>query len=139
KLLLQCSVADLTGAPLSFARALGRNLAKLFSVLTLGIGYLMAAFSMRKQGLHDIIAATVVLKQPNATVTRFVLGVLVALTLSGITERVTDSVSTRIEEKIRSIGEALEQQELIVKPGAQFKPPPEDPTPERTEPMNLAV
>ena len=42
------------------ARAAGRYLAKIMSALTLGIGYLMVAFTNRKRGLHDMIAGTLV-------------------------------------------------------------------------------
>ena len=45
-----------------FARATGRHFAKYLSALILGIGFLMAAFTDRKQGLHDMIADTLVLK-----------------------------------------------------------------------------
>ncbi|MGE3771014.1 MAG: RDD family protein [Bdellovibrionales bacterium] len=46
----------------TFARASGRYVARILSVLTCGIGFIMAAFTQRKQTLHDIIADTLVLK-----------------------------------------------------------------------------
>lgn len=48
--------------PVSFARATGRHFAKYLSILTLGVGYMMAAFTRRKQALHDILAGTLVLR-----------------------------------------------------------------------------
>jgi uncharacterized RDD family membrane protein YckC len=50
------------GTPLSFGRALARNVAKLVSELTLEIGYVMAAFTSRKQALHDIMMGCVLIK-----------------------------------------------------------------------------
>ena len=47
---------------ISFLRALGRFVAMGLSTLTLGIGYLMAAFAERKRALHDMIAGTCVVK-----------------------------------------------------------------------------
>ncbi len=54
-------VADLDGDPVGFGTATGRFLGKVISSLLLGIGYLMAAFTAKKQALHDMIAGTVVL------------------------------------------------------------------------------
>lgn len=62
KQLLSLHVADEEGRRLTFNRALGRHLAKIVSNLTLLIGYLMVAFTGRRQGLHDKIARTVVLR-----------------------------------------------------------------------------
>jgi uncharacterized RDD family membrane protein YckC len=60
KLLLGIKVIDLSGKRISFARATGRFFAKVFSGQVLLIGYFMAAFSKRKQALHDLLAATLV-------------------------------------------------------------------------------
>ncbi len=54
-------VADLDGDPIGFGTATGRFLGKAVSSLIFGIGYLMAAFTSKKQALHDMIAGTVVL------------------------------------------------------------------------------
>ncbi len=63
KLILGIRVTDLAGQRISFGRALGRNLAKMLSGLILGIGYLMVAFTARKQALHDMIAGCVVVRK----------------------------------------------------------------------------
>lgn len=55
-------VTDTNGYRISFMRATGRYFAKLLSGLILLIGYIMVAFTERKQGLHDILASTLVLK-----------------------------------------------------------------------------
>ncbi len=62
KMIFGMKVTDLNGNRISFERATGRHFAKILSVLTLGIGYLMVGFSDRKQGLHDLIAGTFVLR-----------------------------------------------------------------------------
>jgi uncharacterized RDD family membrane protein YckC len=61
KLALGIRVTDMKGARLSFLRALGRYPAKYLSAIILGIGFLMVAWTQRKQGLHDLIANTLVL------------------------------------------------------------------------------
>ena len=53
-------VSDLEGNRLSFANAAGRYLAKILSAIILCIGFLMVAWDQKKQGLHDLIASTMV-------------------------------------------------------------------------------
>ncbi len=60
KLLLGIKVVDLSGKRISFARATGRFFAKILSGQILLIGYLLAAFTERKQTLHDLLAGTLV-------------------------------------------------------------------------------
>ena len=62
KMALGIVVTDLDGRRISFGRATGRYFAKFLSLLILGIGFLMVAFTDRKQGLHDILAKTLVVK-----------------------------------------------------------------------------
>jgi uncharacterized RDD family membrane protein YckC len=51
------------GGDIGYGRALLREtLGKFVSALIFGIGYLMVAFDARKQGLHDRIADTYVVK-----------------------------------------------------------------------------
>jgi uncharacterized RDD family membrane protein YckC len=61
KLALAMRVTDLDGHRISFPRALGRYLAKFLSTIILCIGFLMVGWTRRKQGLHDMIAGTLVL------------------------------------------------------------------------------
>jgi uncharacterized RDD family membrane protein YckC len=61
KLALGIRVTDLHGERISLPRALGRYPAKMLSFLILYIGVLMVAWTPRKQGLHDMIAGTLVL------------------------------------------------------------------------------
>lgn len=60
KMALGISVTDMTGDRISFGRANGRYWAKILSSVILMIGYIMAAFTERKQALHDILADTLV-------------------------------------------------------------------------------
>ena len=62
KRVLNLKVTDEEGYPISFEHATGRFFAKMLSALTLCIGFLMVAFTARKQGLHDMIAGTLVMK-----------------------------------------------------------------------------
>jgi uncharacterized RDD family membrane protein YckC len=67
KIALGIQVTDLEGNRISFGRALGRNLAKILSALILYIGFIMAAFTAKKQALHDMIAGTLVVKKGATT------------------------------------------------------------------------
>jgi uncharacterized RDD family membrane protein YckC len=63
KAAMSLRVANAEGRRLSFAHATGRFFAKIVSgMIPLGIGYLMAGFTEKKQALHDIIAGTIVLR-----------------------------------------------------------------------------
>ena len=63
KKVLGLVVTDTSGNRISFARANGRFFGKILSGLILNIGYIMAAFTPRKQALHDMIADCLVLKR----------------------------------------------------------------------------
>jgi uncharacterized RDD family membrane protein YckC len=63
KMAVGITVTDMQGQRLSFARATGRHFAKFLSTLTLLIGYIMAAFTEKKQALHDLICSTVVVRK----------------------------------------------------------------------------
>jgi len=57
-------VTDLSGSRITFGRASGRFFAKIISgLIPLGIGYIMAGFTERRQALHDMIASCLVLKR----------------------------------------------------------------------------
>jgi len=63
----------------SFLRALGRTLAKYLSTLIILIGYLMAAFTSRKQALHDMLAGTLVVRDARTHPGRGILVLVVLL------------------------------------------------------------
>ena len=58
---MQIVMAD--GRPLRGGAAVIRYIGYMVNVLTLGIGYLMIAFTPKKRGLHDYIAGTVVVRK----------------------------------------------------------------------------
>lgn len=55
-------VTDENGARIGFGKANGRYWSKILSALILFIGFVMVAFTEKKQGLHDKIAGTLVVK-----------------------------------------------------------------------------
>jgi len=63
KMVLGIKVVDLQGNRISFWRASGRYFAKIVSYVILLIGYLMAAFTQRKQALHDMMAGCLVVNK----------------------------------------------------------------------------
>jgi uncharacterized RDD family membrane protein YckC len=57
-------VTDLMGNPTTFGRASGRFFAKIVTgMIPVGIGYIMAGFTERRQALHDMIASCLVLRR----------------------------------------------------------------------------
>jgi uncharacterized RDD family membrane protein YckC len=91
KMAVGIKVTDTGGSRLTLGRALLRWLSTLLNYVTLYIGYLMAAFTERKQGLHDMVVGTLVVDRwaytahPDrqerglGTVTKVLLGVFGAL------------------------------------------------------------
>ena len=65
KMALGLVVVNPKGKRLSFARATGRFFSKFLisSILTIGVGYILAAFTEKKQALHDMIAGTLVVNR----------------------------------------------------------------------------
>ncbi len=61
KMALGIVVSDKHGRRITFERATARYFSKFITGLTFFVGYIMAAFSSRKQALHDFIAGTLVL------------------------------------------------------------------------------
>ena len=66
KMAISARVVDAsTGNTLSVGQSVGRYLAYFVSILPLGIGLLWVAFDSRKQGWHDKLAGTVVVRSKN--------------------------------------------------------------------------
>ncbi len=63
KMALGIVVTDMDGQQISFAKANGRYWAKILSALIFCIGFMMAGFTEKKQGLHDIMAGTLVVNK----------------------------------------------------------------------------
>jgi uncharacterized RDD family membrane protein YckC len=64
KRVMSIYVTDMNSQRLSFLHATGRFFAKIITgLIPLGIGYIMAGFTERKQALHDMIAGTLVVRR----------------------------------------------------------------------------
>lgn len=138
KKVLGLVVGDIDGGGLSFLRSLLRNLAKIISSIPFGIGYVLAAFTARKQALHDLITKAVVMRKGPGSVVRAV-GVLVAgiaLTVAGQTlqdERMMGSVMKEFEAMVGGVAEppAKPAARAAVKPMAKpAAPAPSSPAPQ---------
>lgn len=66
KMALGIIVVDENGQRITFDRATRRYFAKYLSAIIIFIGFIMAAFSDRKQALHDIIAGCLVVEKTQA-------------------------------------------------------------------------
>ena len=63
KMALGIKVTDMEGDRVEFGRATGRHFGKIISTIILLIGYIMIAFTQKKQGLHDIMAGCLVVNK----------------------------------------------------------------------------
>lgn len=63
KKLMDIKVANEFGQRLSFSAALLRNVCKIISNGTFGLGYLYCLFNKKQQCLHDVIVGTLVVKE----------------------------------------------------------------------------
>ena len=82
KQLLGIQVTDANGARLTFVRSLLRNLAKIISSLPFGLGFLLAAFTARKQALHDMITKCLVVRSGPSHFLKAVVATVGALLIS---------------------------------------------------------
>ncbi|MFA4861560.1 RDD family protein [Methanoregula sp.] len=66
KLLFKVMVVYDNGRRLPFTRALIRELGKYVSLLPFGLGFFLIGFTKKKQGIHDLLAMTVVVKRSDS-------------------------------------------------------------------------
>ena len=81
KQLLGIQVTDANGARLTFVRSLLRNLAKILSSLPFGLGFLLAAFTARKQALHDMVTKCLVVRAGPSNFLKAVVAAVGALVI----------------------------------------------------------
>ena len=62
KMAIGLRITTVEGEPIDFGKAVLRYIGYFVSGITLGIGYLMIAFTRDKRGLHDLIDGTVVIQ-----------------------------------------------------------------------------
>ncbi|HSE02124.1 MAG TPA: RDD family protein [Burkholderiales bacterium] len=79
KQLLGIQVTDANGARLTFVRSLLRNLAKIISSLPFGLGFLLAAFTARRQALHDLITKCLVVRAGPSSFGKAIVATVLAL------------------------------------------------------------
>jgi uncharacterized RDD family membrane protein YckC len=65
-IVLKLHVVRCDGQPMTFVVALVRSLAAAFSVIVLFLGFLWIAWDRDKQGWHDKIAGTIVVRLPRS-------------------------------------------------------------------------
>jgi len=63
KQIIGIKVTNLNGERIGFGQASGRYFGMIISTITLGIGFLMAGWTKKKQGLHDIISGCLVVNK----------------------------------------------------------------------------
>lgn len=63
KMAMGIQVSDCNGKRLTFLRALARNVSKFLSAFTFLIGFMMAGWTSKKQGLHDMVARCYVVQK----------------------------------------------------------------------------
>jgi uncharacterized RDD family membrane protein YckC len=62
KMLFGLKVVRVTGQEMTYARACVRSACWILSLVLFSIGFLMIAFARQKQGLHDVLAGTYVIR-----------------------------------------------------------------------------
>ena len=141
KALLGMRVTSYQGNRLFFLHSLGRELSKILSSAVFMVGYLLAAFTARKQSLHDLLASTYVVRARKArivptlavTVASFVLPVVAAPmvlepavvgSMTGMVSSMTRMVSA-VAERLKSVEIPKASPPPVV--AAAPKPPPPPP------------
>ena len=82
KMAIGIIVTDLNGRKISFGKANGRFWGKIISGIPLGIGFIMAGITQKKQAIHDIMAGTlVVVKQNPLDKLSFIGGILLSMSM----------------------------------------------------------
>ena len=56
-------VDELSGRKMTVGQAIGRYFSYIVAILPLGLGFIWVAFDKKKQGWHDKLASTVVIKE----------------------------------------------------------------------------
>lgn len=135
KQLLGLQVSDFSGQRLSFVRALLRTLAKIISAIPLCIGFLLAAFTSRKQALHDIIVSTLVLRTGQSHLAKAVAATVVAvvLTVAGIYYYSSSVLLPELERQAKAAQKPVVKPRPVIEqvqgPGGVTIPPVDKPAP----------
>jgi hypothetical protein len=79
KIVLGIKVLGSNGEPVGFLKSLARNFSKIISTLILMIGFIMAGFTKKKQGLHDIISNCIVVNVKEISAGKVWLVIILAI------------------------------------------------------------
>jgi uncharacterized RDD family membrane protein YckC len=71
KRIMRLQVVNADGGKLNFGQASARHVMKFISLFTLGIGFLMAGWTKRRQALHDIPTDCLVIRVPEESFSLF--------------------------------------------------------------------
>lgn len=71
KMACRMRVTDIHGSRITIGRAAGRYFGKFLSFILMGIGFLMVMWTARKQGLHDLLAGTCVIRRQEEALVNF--------------------------------------------------------------------
>jgi len=130
KQLLGIQVTDMNGARLSFVRSLLRNLAKILSSLPFGLGFLLAAFTPKKQALHDLITKCLVVRAGPSNLRKaviYVVGALVVLIAGSyyyITEIYLPQMMQDMEQQMKQAQKGMPARPAPGKPPVATAPAP---------------
>lgn len=130
KRVMGLEVTDLDGNRLSFLRAFLRSLAKIISSIPLGIGFLIAAFTARKQALHDIIVKTLVVRTGPSHLWKVILALIVGFVLmvasaAGLFYYVIVPIFKKgMEDTKKEVMKGAPQMKTIPAPAPAAKAPP---------------
>jgi uncharacterized RDD family membrane protein YckC len=121
KRLLGLQVTDAAGGRLSFVRSLLRNIAKIISAIPLYIGFLLAAFTSRKQALHDIITNCMVVRTGPSSFMKAVAATVgaVLITAAGAYYYISNVYMVEMEKATK----AAQKGKPAMKPMEQAKAP----------------
>jgi uncharacterized RDD family membrane protein YckC len=145
KQLMGIQVVDANGARLSFVRALLRNLAKILSSLPFGLGFVLAAFTPKKQALHDMVTKCLVVRAGPSNFRKAVIAAVGALviTIAGSYYYFTEVYQPRMAEEVgREMQKGMKQVQKgvpVAKAPAPAAAQPAPGTPKVMTPEELAA
>jgi len=132
KSIVGIQVTDLNGNRVSFLRAFFRNLAKIISTIPLCIGFLLAAFTSRKQALHDIITDSLVVRTGSSGFFKALLaavaGLVIAVGASGAyfyynyLPQIEKEFAGAMQEAMKTVDVKAPEKPPVVKSFAQRPP-----------------
>ena len=135
KQLLGIQVTDANGARLTFVRSLLRNIAKILSSLPFGLGFLLAAFTARKQALHDLITKCLVVRAGPSRFLKAVVATVGALVISigggyyYFTEVYLPQMTQEMAQQMEKATKAAQKGAPPTKPAPAQPPVAQAPTP----------